>query len=413
MGYINTTFAHGNGPFSRTLEWAIEVNNVREERSLSRSPIVVPLVYGDRQKIIMREEIKDNVSPDFLDEHPEEIILDEVQGNILNQLMFKGSDYAENLRHLANDYQDLEDALQRHLDQKRNLKYFDSKDVQIDLRDTEFQLGLNNRVQTDIKIQFYTAGGTGPFDEILERAILDNQIDLSIKAMQNAIPVAQRMIRNQRIVFSNDPGVFSYDRDREPRPNEIFTPPFIHPPKTDENKLSGEGVYVMMTGIDGVRESGMYDAVKDLGLQIYAPRFTIDSLPSGVKEQAIELKPSAISNKDIVTQYARAGWSSVWLSHMTNTGFISPEHDSRDDPEMEFNHRGMKMFELAAFMGDDARSALEQSIEIAKNVGEYNTRIINNYGTLDGIRYAAEIVVDYLEGKDLAKHQQIQPILPL
>ena len=36
MSYINTTFAHGNGPFSRCVEWAIEVNNVREEKGFSR-----------------------------------------------------------------------------------------------------------------------------------------------------------------------------------------------------------------------------------------------------------------------------------------------------------------------------------------------------------------------------------------
>ena len=59
MSYINTTFAHGNGPYARCTEWAVSVNDVREERDLDRLPIVVPLVYPGRQERIMREELGD------------------------------------------------------------------------------------------------------------------------------------------------------------------------------------------------------------------------------------------------------------------------------------------------------------------------------------------------------------------
>ena len=66
MNYINTTFAHGNGPFSRTLDWAISVNNERTQRGLQRLSVVVPLVYPRRQERIMREEILLNSGQDFL-----------------------------------------------------------------------------------------------------------------------------------------------------------------------------------------------------------------------------------------------------------------------------------------------------------------------------------------------------------
>ena len=56
MGYIETTFAHGNGPYARTGEWAIAVNDERENRGLSRLPIIVPLVYPGRQERILKEE---------------------------------------------------------------------------------------------------------------------------------------------------------------------------------------------------------------------------------------------------------------------------------------------------------------------------------------------------------------------
>ena len=122
MRFINTTFAHGNGPYERAVEWAIEVNNVREKRGLQRLPIVVPLVYPGRQERIMKEEIAENVEEHFLESHPEEILLDEIQGKFLNMLMFKGKDYSENLDFLADNYKIIEDETHRHLDGKRKVK---------------------------------------------------------------------------------------------------------------------------------------------------------------------------------------------------------------------------------------------------------------------------------------------------
>src|SRR3989344_5987478 len=104
MKYINTTFAHGNGPFSRCTEWAIAVNDFREEEGWGRIPIVVPLVYPGRQERITKEEVKSNVSEDFFEKHPDEIFLDRRQGELIEELMFKGKDYGENLRMLVGDY---------------------------------------------------------------------------------------------------------------------------------------------------------------------------------------------------------------------------------------------------------------------------------------------------------------------
>ena len=50
MTHIITTFAHGNGPYSRTIDLALAVN----QRLKEKMPIVVPLVYGDRQKKIIQ-----------------------------------------------------------------------------------------------------------------------------------------------------------------------------------------------------------------------------------------------------------------------------------------------------------------------------------------------------------------------
>jgi len=383
MKYINTTFAHGNGPFSRCTEWAIAVNDFREEEGWGRIPIVVPLVYPGRQERITKEEVKSNVSEDFFEKHPDEIFLDRRQGELIEELMFKGKDYGENLRMLAGDYWDVEDKMQECLNEKRILENLASGGKEeFDLRDCELQLGLNNRIQTGLPNQFYTAGGAGPFDEILVRAIKEDGITLDKIAMIKVSPIAERMIQGQKIIFSNEPGVFSYDDSRVSRDNEVFTPPFVHPPKPNEIELPEKGVYFLATGIDGVRESGIYSALNDLGMRVY-----------GFKD----LKPSEINNPNIIAMYGRAGWSSVWLSHLAEKGFITPPYQETDDPEMLFNERGIERLDLGVIVRDDARKSLDKSIELSESVGEYNRALVEKYGILDGINYAAERVVKYLE----------------
>ena len=75
MKYIAITFAHGNGPYVRTVNWAIELNNIREEKNLSRIPIVVPLIYPDSQEEILRREIN-FTNPGLIERNPQEILFD-------------------------------------------------------------------------------------------------------------------------------------------------------------------------------------------------------------------------------------------------------------------------------------------------------------------------------------------------
>ena len=397
MQYINTTFAYGNGPYCRCVEWAIEVNTIRERRGKSRLPIVVPLVYPGRQEKILKEEITSHYGSNFIALHPDEILFDRIQGNLLSQLMFNRKDYVDNLRIFSKKYRTIENGIRKHLETKTKLETIDFQIIDMDLRDCAFQLGLNNRIQTGLPNQFYTAGGAGPFDELLERAINNPEISINKKTIRSVFPIARRLMEEQKIVFSNDPGVFSYDDNRQLRDVEKLTPPFVHLPKPDTTNLPEKGIYLLMTGIDGIRESGIYDAVQELGMQIYAPEFSIKGLPEKIRNKIIVLSPSQMNNPNILAQYARAGWSCVWLSHLLKKGFITPPYQKNDDPEMFFNERGIIKLGLGVVIRDNPRSALEKSLELSHNIGQVNERLEKKYGTLDGIKYAAEVVVDYLE----------------
>src|SRR3989344_7684691 len=113
MGYILTTFAHGNGPYCRAVDLVIAYNDIREKNGLSRLPAVFPLVPsyafkgkapGSRQIQFMKETADEVAGKDFLSEHPYEFFLDQDLGAVLDRVLFKGSNYEEALNDLIKNY---------------------------------------------------------------------------------------------------------------------------------------------------------------------------------------------------------------------------------------------------------------------------------------------------------------------
>ena len=83
--YLVTNFAYGTGPYLRTTELAIAFNNELERRGEERLPVIVPWVYGDKQKSIMLEEFGEHAKG-----HPGEVLLDAELGRILKQVFYTG-----------------------------------------------------------------------------------------------------------------------------------------------------------------------------------------------------------------------------------------------------------------------------------------------------------------------------------
>ena len=77
MKYIILNFSSGFGPFLRTTELAVAVNNLLAEKLGQRLGIIVPLVYGERQKNIMLE-----MFGDIINRWPAELVLAEELGDL-------------------------------------------------------------------------------------------------------------------------------------------------------------------------------------------------------------------------------------------------------------------------------------------------------------------------------------------
>ena len=85
--YIILNFLHGNGPYLRTIELALAVNDALEDKGYERKRIIVPLVYGDRQKRIMEENFGEAIR-----RRPREILLEKKLGSLIQPLLYSGNE---------------------------------------------------------------------------------------------------------------------------------------------------------------------------------------------------------------------------------------------------------------------------------------------------------------------------------
>src|SRR3989344_5434834 len=106
MKYIQTTFAHRNGPYSRMVDLVIAYNDIREKNGQERLPAVFPLVPsyafngkepGSRQVQFMKETAEEAKGKDFLEKYPYELLVDIEQSMLLDKVFYKGSNFLEAL----------------------------------------------------------------------------------------------------------------------------------------------------------------------------------------------------------------------------------------------------------------------------------------------------------------------------
>jgi hypothetical protein len=401
MECMITTFAHGNGPYSRTVDLGIAINEKLVARGGNRLPIIVPLVYGNRQRRIMMEDFGD-----VIESEPDSILLDEFYGGILEKLFFKGGHYQRNLEYLLDNYPKLEEELRDYLSGELKLQRIDGSNKNVRGKDVTFEISHNPRVATGYKKSFYTT--IGYFSEILEKTAQiasAGHIDFDpILLREVRVKVADKIEVDKKIHFMPEPFVFSYDPKRERWRDEIFTPPFVHPPRDNYEEIH-EGMYFTATGIDGLQ--GLFDGVSDFGLKLYCPPF--------IKFDGADPRfpPSVVANPNIRYQFGRTGWSTVWISHLTETPLITPAYTRGDDPEIYFNELSVEKLGLASVFdkSQDPIEVIRRADALRTSLSKTNKQLLKTYETLDGIDYTANIIIDSLEGKDISQYRMKGPCL--
>lgn len=381
MRYIITNFAYGTGPYLRTTELALTINEQLGSQGRERFGIIVPWVYGKKQKRIMLEEFSAANQ-----KYPGEILLCARLGEILKTIFYGDNTYQQALEIWADKFTEVNSAATNYLKGdievedlgERNRKVVSGQDIVI-------ELSRSGRVKYGLPLSCGVS--FGHVSEILKNtlAVSTNEIAVDRELVKRVIPLAEEIESQYRFMAIAHPGTFSYLESRQPYPREISIPPTIYPPVPNNDDIA-EGIYVTITGIPGLER--LYQEAQKLGLKIYSN--DTKAVPGSEK-----LLPHVVPNPKIKLQFARSGWGSVWLSMLSETPFVCPEFDPKDDPEIYFNNLCIEKLGLGiVYRGQSLKEMMTQAEKMKPAGRAFNQGLLEKFGTLDGNHYTAKLIVE-------------------
>ncbi len=417
--FIVTNFAYGTGPYLRTTDLAIAFNDELEIAGYKRMGIIVPWVYGEKQKRVMLEEFSEHEK-----KYPGEIMLDKKLGELLCSIFYADSTYEEALSAWVKNYREVSLHAYQHLSFDVEVETFGGEKRIIDGTKIAVELSRSPRLRYNVAPSYVTSFAN--VADILERAQAIPEIAVDHELLKQGVKAAEWVERNQKMRCVAWPATFGYlcpnfsdschsresgnpDYNKEKfgfsRPksgmtemigdmscvdkgryyDEIFVPPIAPPPQPNNAEIE-KGIFVTITGIPGLER--LYQDAKRLGLKLYSN--DTDAVP-----ESIYMSPHVIPNKNIICQFARAGWSSIWISMISGTPLVVPDFDSHDDPEIYFNNRSVEELGLGiVYRGQPFEKILEQVPRIKKSSENVKKQILDKWGTIDGNRHCAKMFVD-------------------
>jgi hypothetical protein len=377
-----TNFAYGTGPYLRTTELAIAFNTELEKRGVARLQIIVPLVYGEKQKKIMLEEFGT-----YIEAHPYEIVLDSHLGSLLKEVFFTGQQsYEDTLRRWIQSEEDVGARAHAYLSGELHTTTFSGEACHITGSDITLEINRSPRVAYNIAQSYSTTFGN--IADILERSLQEGEqtIAVSSNLLKEGVMLADSIEGVQTLRMMAYPATFSHNREYVPRySDEVLVPPITDLPQAHEGDIE-RGIFVTITGIEGLER--LYREAESLGLKLYSN--DVDAVPNATKAL-----PHIIPNKNVALQFARAGWGSIWLSMFADTPLVVPEFDPTDDPEIYFNNRAVESLGIGAiYRGQPLDELLGGADVMRAHAKKLREDIMNRWGTLNGNQVCAEHFAD-------------------
>lgn len=380
IGVLN--FAYGTGPYLRTAELAIAFNDELQRRGRARMAFIVPWLYGAKQKRIMLEEFSSHEN-----EHPAELLLDAELGALLRLVSFGDKSYPVALATWATSVREVSQRAQEHLSSRRiAVETLDGKKLEVDPRNIVVELNRSPRIRYDIAPAYLTTFGY--VEEILRGALAVGRPTIAIDkaALQSGAKAARWIETSSKLRAIAYPATFSGTNCYSPwYHDDMLAPPLTSPPESNTDRIE-TGIYVTVSGIPSLRT--IYRAARDFGLPVYC------NDPHAV-EGSVAALPQIVPNSNIIFQFARSGWGSVWLSLLSGTPILVPEHAPEDDPEIYFNNKTIESLGIGiVYHGQSLRHILKVCEAIRENCAALRRRIIERWGTLNGHTICAKLFVD-------------------
>jgi len=383
MSYVVTNFAYGTGPYLRTTELAIAFNNECQRRGQARLSIIVPLVYGEKQKAVLLEEFSEHAQS-----YPNEILLDRNLGSILKSVFYTGkAPYKETLRDWVSSATAMSRDAHQHLTSRFEVENLFGEKQIINGQDIVLEINRSPRIRFDVAPSYSTTFGY--VADILEQALKVGKavIDIDEELLKQGIDLADSIEGKQDLHLMAYPATFSWSEAKcKPRySGEILVPPITDLPRPSIKTLD-KGIFVTITGIEGLER--LYAEVDTLGLKLYSNDRT--AVPT-----AEIVFPHEIANPAIVFQFARAGWGSIWLSMFLGTPLLVPAFDPTDDPEIYFNNQALLGLGIGlVYEGQPLVDILNSGTTVQAAQKQLTAKIFARFGNLNGNEVAAKIFAD-------------------
>ncbi len=388
----------GNAPFIYGTSIAQEVRKGLTEKGFGKAKIVVPLLYGERQRNIMLEENPDS---------SEDIYLDEQFGQILQRLLFRSGNYYEHLRDLKNYYGEV-DLL---LNQRFSLTSSEfavrplagGEQEAMSARNIIATIDSGPRAVIDVPSRYYAFPVL--LSELLQEAVDENIFGTSHMTTLEAI--AERMIRLESgyaKIFIPQINTMSFKNPQDPTGEPInlngidrAPTPALEREIKATSQLKQKGVYVMFSGT-GSDHRFTEKLVKDLteqGIDVYSP-------PWADAKGTIPASPDIMADEKILAVFGRSGFGTGWrVQNLAKPWIVSP-WDTGEDPEIYFNNKTIEALKLGRVLPslyrarsyDLSQNPLQNFQDFANGVSPgleaLNRKIKEKFGTLDGIKYVGE-----------------------
>ena len=334
MTALLSNFSWGNGPYCRAVQLALL-------SAKSEDKIIIPLVYGDRQKRILKEETPS--------EHQHRLHFDEIAGGVLKELMFSGNDYFSFLKSLIEKVPRAKDRLQEH---------FSNQDLR-------FCVGRNSL--------FALLPGREVSTSFVSHADL-----FAASAKEEKFKNHKNLLEEAATLFAGFQKEFSALYLGEPciaLPQSVDyqkVPPLVPGTKIgSETPTAGQHIYVTVSGLDKLEKS--YEQLPSADEAVLSKKI-------GRWQGQVAL-PDILSHPQFSEHWARPSWNAIWSMITLNKPLFCLPAAEGDDPEMYWNKKTLEELGLYCRPGQrfphDRLQALREEL-------------IKKYGDLKGLEYSAK-----------------------
>ncbi len=387
--------AHGNEPYILGTAIARGVSNRLAKEGLGRARIVVPLMYGERQKRILLEESGEDAGL---------VHFDETFGQILKDITFGNGDFHNHLTQIEAHYDQVHDLLrQRFSADSQDLDVRALVDGQVHAlspKNIVASIDTASRVSVEAPLRYFA------FPILISELIREAQKeglgfnDADMGKLVNRMLKVESAYSQVFIPWIN-PLSYKYADDLSEQPevvdgrDRIYTPAMKKEYEKTTGKVEEPGIYVMFSGTGSTLDSthALAQAATQAGLKVYSP-------PWVEVEGATQVSPDVLNDENILAVFGRAGWGTGWQVQNLALPWIVTPYETGDDPEIYFNNKTIEALRMGKVLsaGDITPEKLVEAIN-SLSVGTHalNERIRERFGTLNGVDFMADAIArDFL-----------------